>query len=52
MTLATDDIEANHTEGKIASNEDFFGDLENILEIGGKDGDGHLDASDFHVEHI
>lgn len=52
VTLAIDDIEANHTEGKTAPNEDFFDDLENILDIGGDNGNGHLDASDFHEEHI
>ncbi|KAJ9560554.1 hypothetical protein OSB04_005714 [Centaurea solstitialis] len=52
VTLAIDDIEANHTEGKTAPNEDFFDDLENILDIGGDNGNGHLDAPDFHEEHI
>ncbi|KAJ9561485.1 hypothetical protein OSB04_006645 [Centaurea solstitialis] len=52
VTLAIDYIEANHTEGKIAPNEDFFDNLENILDIGGDNGNGHLNASDFHEEHI
>ncbi|KAJ9564499.1 hypothetical protein OSB04_000465 [Centaurea solstitialis] len=52
VNLAIDDIEANHTEGKTTPNEDFFDDLENILDIGGDNENGHLDAPDFHEEHI